>query len=225
MHDFDPLKPGGVFKNPVYWHRDEVSGEKIKGKNPNIWVKLRNYRTNKTLFTDLNGQVIDWKLLTDVNITMLPLLHFEKIYVGAKASIQVYLASAIILKIVPINTESRQVSTMEKLRTKYGNLQDQVESQLAELRMSRQDSLNTTPLPSSHTEFGNDYSDNNSTRNTATMHTMPTMSVETAQPVSLQDFLGAPPVMQMPQQTMSQQTMSQQTGPRLAVQHPTMKIN
>jgi hypothetical protein len=189
MHDFDPRRPGGSFKNPVYWHRDETTGEKVKGKNPNIWVKLRPYGNNKTIFTDLNGKPIEWSLLKDVNVTLLPLLHYEKIYVGAKASLQIFMASAIVLKIVAAGTESRQLSTIDRLKAKYGNLADQVESQLADLRMSRQETLQSSvPLPSSHTEFGSTDTSNNS----GTMHPMGSPAASSA---SLQDFLSAAPPM------------------------------
>lgn len=189
MHDFDPQRPGGMFKNPVYWPRDEVTGEKVKGKSPNLWVKLRNYKNNKTLFTDLNGHVVDWKLLTDVDITCVPLLHFEKIYIGSKASLQVFLASAIIVKIVPMGTETRQTSTLERLKAKYGDSGvESVEAQLAELRMARQETLASTATSN---EFG--------TPDYGTMHsTIPSSSTSssgTNEQASLQDFLSGAPTM------------------------------
>lgn len=230
MHDFDPTRPGGVFKSPVYWHRDEVTGEKIKGKNPNIWVKIRGATYNRTLFTDLDGRPIDWNLLSNVNITMIPLYHFEKIYVGSKASMQIYLASAIILKIVPVGTESRQTSTMDRLKAKYGSLADQVEAQLADLRMARQETLqHSVPLPSSHTEFGSDYSSG------GTMHTIPTSNSNensNENNPSLQEFLGNAPTMNnqvtMPSQTLPQapsQAMPQTTTQPIRLNVQPMKIN
>ena len=177
MHQFDANDPRGDFKNPIYWPRDENS-EIIKGKNPNIWVKLRN-NYNKTLFTDLKGNPIDWKLLTNVNLTLLPLLHVEKIYIGAKASLQIYMASAIVLKIVPAGTESRQTSTMDKLKAKYGNLEEQVEAQLANLRMERQDEL----MASANS---NDFSPD---RSEGTMHNVETTAA------SVSDFLSGAPSM------------------------------
>ena len=192
MFDFDPSRPGEIFKSPVYYPRDEVTGEKVKGKNPSMWVKLRNYKTNRTLFTDLKGNIVDWKLLTDVDVTLVPLLHFEKIYIGTKVSIQVHLASAIILKIVAAGTQSRQVTTMDRLKEKYGvGLADTLESELAELRMARQDVLASTSVQK---EFGStDY---------GTMHSVvPSQTSSAAAPpqqteqASLQDFLSAAPPM------------------------------
>jgi hypothetical protein len=157
MHDFDPTRPGGMFKNPIYWPRDEVTGEKIKGRNPSLWVKLHNYKNNRTLFTDLNRETIDWKLLSDVDITFVPLLHIEKIYIGSKATLQIYLASAVVIKIVQLGTETRQKETAERIKEKFGsNLADTVAAQLAELRMARQDQLAKSSISSS-THNNNDY--------------------------------------------------------------------
>jgi hypothetical protein len=192
MHDFDAQRPGGMFKNPIYWPRDEVTGEKVPGKSPSMWLKLRNGKTNKTLFTDLNGHIVDWKLLTNVDVTLVPLLHFEKIYIGSKASLQVHLASAIILKIAAAGTQSRQVSTMDRLKEKYGvGMADTLEAELAELRMARQEVLAAAPAK----EFG--------TTDYGTMHSVvptPVGSVNPSVPqvpeqASLQDFLSAAPPM------------------------------
>lgn len=185
MHDFTVDGPVGIFKDPVYWHLDEVSGERIKGKNPNIWVKFHSARYNKTLFTDLNGKPVEWSLLEGSEVTMVPLFHFEKIYVGSKISLQVYLSSAVVLKIVPIGTESRQLSTIERLKSKYGSsLADEVEAQLSEIRMTRQDTL-----ASNASQGGGDF-------NNGTMHSMPPEQGEDDE--SLSDFLSAAPTMSAP---------------------------
>lgn len=185
MYDFDPTRTGGMFKNPIYWHRDEGTGEKVKGKNPNLWIKLRNSSYNRTLFTDLTGKAVDWKLLNNVNIEMVPLLHIEKVYIGAKASLQMFLNSAIILKIAAVGSESRQVSTMERLKSKYGaSLADQVEAQLASLRMERQDALEAQG------NFRNDPSDSN---DFGTMHDLSPQ--QNSSQVSLPEFLAGAPTM------------------------------
>lgn len=179
MHDFDPNRPGGMFKNPVYWPRDEQTGEKIKGKNPNIWVKLREWKNSKALFTDPQGQLINWDLLRDVDITFVPLLHVEKIYIGAKASLQISLASAVVTKIVKAGSETRQLSTLERLKQKYGEgLSHSVEAQLADLRMSRQETLQNV---AQNNEFGN--------RDEGVMHKLN----DSTESTNLQNFLAAPP--------------------------------
>ncbi len=191
MHDFDPNRPGGMFKSPVYRPRDEESGDILPGRNPSLWVKLRNYRNNKTLFTDLNGKVVDWSLLSDVDITFVPLLHIEKIYIGSKASLQVYLASAIITKIVGVNTETKQMSTLERLKQKKAGLADAVEAQLAELRMARQDMLSAgteMPHPKQDNEYGN--------HDEGEMHNSSESNYQ-----SVQDFLSGGATTQVPTST------------------------
>ena len=209
MHAFDSNHPESVFKNPVYWHRDDVTGEKVKGKNPNIWSKIRGGTYSRTLFTDLNDppQVIEWNLLQNVELKLVPLIHWEKIYVGAKPSLQVYMASGVVTKIVPAGTETRQVSTVSRLKEKYGNnLADQVGAQLADLRMARQDALTA----SSSTDFSSD---------NGRMHTIPPSDNTTtpSEETSVNDFLGNPPTMNS--------TPEVPTPVRLNVQQPTLKIN
>jgi len=147
LFDFNPEHPGSTFKNPIYWHRDTVTGERVKGKNPSLWVKLNHYRNNKTLFTDLNETPIDWSLLTEVEMKLLPLIQVEKIYVGGgKASLQLKLVSAVVVDVAPVGTRTRQTRTIDRLRKKRGGLADAVASQLATLRMEKQDSLDSGNL-------------------------------------------------------------------------------
>ena len=143
MYDFDPERPGSTFKNPLYYKRDQVTGERIKGRNPTLWVKLNHWKNNKTLFTDLNENPIDWSLLTDVEVKMIPLIHVEKIYVGGgKASLQLKLVSAVITDVAALNTKTRQTRTIDRLKKRKG-LADTVASQLAQLRMEKQDTLDS----------------------------------------------------------------------------------
>ncbi len=142
LFSFDPKNPGETFKSPVYWPRDPTSGEKIKGKNPNVWVTLKSGKVNKTLFTGFDGKPVNWNLLENVDITFVPLLHFEKIFVGKVVSMKAQLVSAVLLKVVKSNTQTRQQDTLQRLKEKYGaGMQDEIEQQLAQLRMDRQDEL------------------------------------------------------------------------------------
>lgn len=142
LFDFDPERPGSAFKNPVYYKRDQVTGQRVKGSNPSLWVKMNHYKTNKTLFTDLNGEPIDWDLLYDVELKLYPLLHVSHIYVGTKNTLQIKLISAVITDIAELNTRTRQTRTLDRLRQQRG-LVDSVSSQLAQIRMNRQDHLDS----------------------------------------------------------------------------------
>nr|QBK91577.1 MAG: hypothetical protein LCPAC302_01970 [Pithovirus LCPAC302] len=190
MHHFNPEHPeSGSFKNPVYWKMeiDKTSNtfERVKGVNPSMWVKMNNWKNNKTLFTDLNENPIDWSLLTNVELKMVPLIHFEKIYIGGgKASLQVKLVSAVVVDIIPINTRTKQTRTLDRLRKKHGDLADKVASQLAQLRMDKQDVLDTNTTMSSIPH------------ETAEMHKIPFSSHATTTQDSeadLNEFLGAAP--------------------------------
>ena len=140
--NFSAANCGDLFKDPMYWPCDKVTQERIVGKNPSMFVKLKKTQNSSTLFTDMNNKPIDWSLLTDVELRIVPLLHYKKIYVGANLiRMKIFLISAVVTKIAAAGTESKQVSTVERLKNKYSNLADEVESQLAELRMARQETL------------------------------------------------------------------------------------
>ncbi len=141
MPHFNATQPQVLYKDPIYWPTDDA-GEKMQGRDPSMYLKLRNYGYAKTLFTDLRGSVQDWKVLNNVEIKGVPLLHFEKIHVGTKPSLQIYCSSCVITDIRAVGTQTKQMSTIERLKAKYGNTGvESVEAQLAELKMARQESL------------------------------------------------------------------------------------
>lgn len=190
LFSFDPKNPGETFKSPVYWPRDPNSGEKILGKNPNLWVNLKTMKTNKTLFTGLDGKPVDWKLLENVDITFVPLLHFEKIFVGKVVSMKAQLVSAVLLRVSESNTQTRQQDTLQKLKDKYGaGMQDEIEQQLAQLRMKRQDELAASSGSVSSTSSSREASHDMSN---GSIHSIPTDAS------SLNDFLGGAPSMSTP---------------------------
>jgi hypothetical protein len=188
MHDFIAEGQGGLFKYPIYWPRDEVTGEIVEGKNPNIWVKMRTGNYNKTIFTDLNGNNVEWSLLKGSEVTMIPLYHFEKIYLGTKMSLQIYLSSAVVIKIKKIGSESRQLSSLERLKQKYAAEAEDLEAQLAELRMEKQDLL-ANQISQSQGSYSSNFDGPDPDGN---MHT----SVEMTQETNLEDFLADAPTME-----------------------------
>jgi hypothetical protein len=225
LYDFDPERPGGMFRPPLYWHRDEQTGEIIKGKNPSLWTYLRTYKNNRTMFVDLNGNPVSWDLVRDSDVTLLPCIYIEKIFVGSKITFKIFLQSAVILDIVRTGSTTRQVSKLDKYKQKYSNSVDKVEAQLNDLRMTRQDVVNETPLPSSHTEFGSDYA-----TDSPTMHSIPAdnhKDSENSEAANIQDFLSAAPSMSTTQLNMPQlpaQNISNQNSTPVAPQ-TRLKIN
>ena len=184
--DYDWERPGNLFKNPVYYHKDELTGEKIAGRNPTLWAKLNHWENNKTLFTpplspgQKEPNSIDWPLLRGVDLKSFPLIHFEKNYIGSKASLQIKLPSSIVTEIHKTGTVSRQTSTFERLQQKRPGLADSVAAQLAQLQMDRQDQLE---VERSNPGSFHSVPDNNSNSNHDTTS-------------DINDFLGAAPTMQ-----------------------------
>lgn len=199
LYSFNPDHPGEQYKHPIYYKMDPNTCERIKGRNPTIWVKLNHWNTNKTLFTDVDENPIDWSLLKDVEIKLIPLLHIEKIYVGGgKASLQIKLVSAVVTDIVPINTRTRQTRTIDRLKKRKGLAQN-VAAQLATLRMEKQDILDTGHLSQPQ----------NATLPTGTMHQIPNQGNSTIHgSENLNDYLGAAP------------SMNDQTQPTQLTQQP-----
>lgn len=179
-------------KHPVYYKMDELTNERAAGLNPSIWVKLNHWKNNKTLFTDLNGTPIDWSLLYDVEAKMIPLIHAEKVYCGGgKTSIQMKMVSAVITDIAPINTRSRQTTTLDRLKEKYSGLADAVASQLATLRMEKQDSLDGGDFQPRNAVLPSVQSSATSGSETGKMHQLNGNNQD-----KLNEFLGAAPVQQ-----------------------------
>ncbi len=188
MYSFTAEHPGELYKHPIYYKMDTNTCERVKGRNPTIWVKLNHWKNNRTLFTDLDENPIDWDLLRDVEVKMIPLIHVEKIYIGGgKASLQIKLVSAVVTDIVPINTRTRQTRTIDRLKKRKG-LANNVAAQLATLRMEKQDSLDsgnlhnpqTATLPSS----------------VGSMHQIPSSGSNVqGNQTQLNDYLGAAPAM------------------------------
>jgi len=196
-NDFDPNRPGGQFKSKVYFPRDDVTKEIINGKNPTIWLDLKSGGYNRTLYTDLNGNPIDWNLLKNVNLELVPMIHVEKIRLSAKNTYKMYLASAIVTKITPAGTVSRQKTTLERLKQKYGaKLQDQVEDQLAQLRLNRQNELAAETMDSPQLP------DSNTILDKGTIDRIEDVSSSE----TLQDFLSGPPSMSRVNLPSTQQT-------------------
>lgn len=146
LRHLDPKNPEATgLKNPVFYKVNQLTNERVAGQNPSLWVKLNHWKTNKTLFTDLDNNPVDWNLLTDVEAKMIPLVHVRQVYSGTSNTIQFHLVSAVILDIAAMNTRSKQVNTVEKLKEKYSGLANKVSGQLAQLRMEKQDSLDQHP--------------------------------------------------------------------------------
>lgn len=149
IYDFNASSPGGLFKNPVFRPRDEVTGEYIQGRAPSIYFKLfcrgQAPYEEKTLFTAPDGKPTRWELLRHVEMKFIPLIRVKRLYCGGgKASLQMEVASAVITKIAPRNTTTLQMNTIHRLQQSRPELSDTVAAQLARLSTERQEGLSNT---------------------------------------------------------------------------------
>ena len=192
--DINPERPGGLFTNPVYRKRDKVTKKVLEGRNPTTWVQL-NGGYDKTLLTLPNGDELDWNMLEfgNIEIKFIPIVRYEKVFMGGKASLRLVVKSAIVTSVQKVGSVSMQTATMEKLQEKYGNkLQEEIEAQLAQLRMDSQQEQMTSTL--SKPELPSNSQDLE--RGTMESIQTETESQDASKSESLQDFLSPAPSME-----------------------------
>jgi len=132
---------GSNFKHPVYYPRDKVTLEIIPGKAPSMYLQLSARKDSRTMFCGLDEKPISWDLLKNVQMSFIPLVHFEKIYVGGgKPSLQMKLVSGIVTSVMSKSSVVRQKSTIERLRQSKPELFENVSRQLEDLKHSANDS-------------------------------------------------------------------------------------
>lgn len=120
------------FKDPVYYPRDKMTLEIVPGKSPSLYLTLSVRKDSRTVFCGLDEQPISWELLKNVQMSFIPLIQFEKIYVGGgKPSLQMKLISAVVTSVVSKSSMVRQKSTIDRLRQNkpelFANVSKQVE--------------------------------------------------------------------------------------------------
>ena len=149
LYNFSPeMAVATGLKNPVYRPFDDVTAQPIEGKSPSMFLKCfkRGFTgmEEKTLFTDPDCKPIPWELLSQSEVTFIPLIHVKHIYVGGgKASIQMEMVSALVTKVRGRNTETMQTTTAERYKARNPQAADMVQGQIASLMAARQDSLLT----------------------------------------------------------------------------------
>ena len=154
--NYDPNNAEQVLPSPVYYKINPLTNEKT-GQSPTMWVTLNHWPNNRTLFTmpcpdDPKGKPVDWKLLYNVEMSLIPLVQWHHVYSGTTKSIKMHLVGAIITDIVEMAKNSKQTSTMDKLLAKNKGLADKVSAQLAGIQMNKQDELDdVTPQARSAT--------------------------------------------------------------------------
>lgn len=104
MHSFNKDKPETGL-NPIFSYPSDIIRPE-KDASTCMFLKLfkRGYHLSeeRTLFTNISGNLISWDLLIDTQIKFIPLLHIKHIFVkDGKASIQMEMQSAIITSITP----------------------------------------------------------------------------------------------------------------------------
>lgn len=107
-----------IFKNPMYYPIDKLSGERIPGRDPSMFIKLFSYNDGKyrTNFFDIEKEVMEWKSMSgDVTVDFAPIVQLKKIYFGGgKLSLQMEMREALVTAIRKQRVESSQSELVDK---------------------------------------------------------------------------------------------------------------
>lgn len=90
-------------KNHIYQRKDENTGEIIPNRQPSMFLSLYDKPYfPKTLFHDMDGNIIDTDSLRNHKFTFIPLLHFYKVNCNSStyAAIKIYIKEAIVTSIL-----------------------------------------------------------------------------------------------------------------------------
>lgn len=153
LRGYDCRNPEACLPSPVYYKTNTLTNERT-GQSPTMWLTLNHWTSNRTLFTlppsdeFPNGKPIDWKLLYEVEMTLIPLVQWHHVFSGTTRKICMNLVGAIVTDVVKLATITKQLSTMDKILAKNKGLADKVSAQLAGIQMEKQDELDdATPQP------------------------------------------------------------------------------
>lgn len=88
-----------MYRNHIYYPMDETTGEIIPDRIPSMFLSLYDkIYLPKTIFYDLDSNIIDHKMLCNKPFTFIPLLHLKKIHCNHRshASLKIYIKEAIV---------------------------------------------------------------------------------------------------------------------------------
>lgn len=168
---FNPSCPeASNFRNPLFYPPDPKTNEPQLDQDPYMQIKLIRNGTPpnemKSLFTDLKKKEIDWDLLKNVSLTIIPLISMEKIYLGSNPSLQIKLISAVVCGVRKRGSETMQDDAINDYLLEHPNADNELEEQLTALmaqsavsassggRSSPSNGATSAPPPASGTTAG-----------------------------------------------------------------------
>jgi len=162
------------FNHPIRYPYDQITGEKIPGKQGSLVLKLfsrgQGIRENKTRFHDTDGKVIDKSTLEGVEMRFIPVVSIRNIFVGAVTCLQIEMESAIVTDVQMRNSISNQMATIERLKRQDPDISNKVSNQIAKIMMSRQHQHAPGPV----NDIAQDVEPNNTSTLSGILPTQPT---------------------------------------------------
>lgn len=131
----------GIIRHFVSESFDKETGMPLD-RPPAIFLKLYELPWSKTQFLTPDGEVIPWSDLVNVDMDIIPLIRFRRIYIGSKPSFQFDLYSAIVTSISPRTTTNIQINSCQRFDASTA---DAVRQSLLQMQIARQSQNATTP--------------------------------------------------------------------------------
>jgi hypothetical protein len=146
---FDVDKPQILMKPIIYTPIDKATATPIPGAMKSTYFKVNKtggFIVKPTLFTLPGGTALtDWTLLEDVEIKFIPKLKLVSTFIGAATmmSSKIEIVSAVILSIIPRNSVSTQLDTIEK----HKHLDSLVQEQIKKVQSLKSSNITVGPKP------------------------------------------------------------------------------
>lgn len=139
---FDPKIPEATkYRSALFYPTDKKTNEPQLDQDPIMQIKLFKYGVHPniscSLFTDLKKKPIDWDLLNNVSMTIIPLISIQKIYIGSNPSLQVKLVSAVVCSVRGRGSETMQDDAINEELLANPDADFELEEQLAQMMASK----------------------------------------------------------------------------------------
>lgn len=92
---FKEADPESIFRNPVFRKCDTTTGEILKNCLPSVFVKVI---PTMAKFVGLDGEPVEYKMLMNSWMRVIPLVKIESLYSGTRVSLQIKLMSCVIIE-------------------------------------------------------------------------------------------------------------------------------
>jgi hypothetical protein len=141
IQHFDKTNPAALFTNFVYIPMED--GNPVPGKSASLYLKLF-YRNDpktgvsKTTFNDLDGKEMDWSLLKDKRVKLIPRMKVQCLNISNRVTLKWFMTEAVVIKVEEKSKQSGQMSIIQRYNEKNPNAKVELQDQIAKLMSQKQ---------------------------------------------------------------------------------------